>query len=263
MVADALSFAVSFFTLLAIHAPKAATSVVPGERAHFFREMGAGLRFFFGNRILVTMLIAIVIAMAGAGAINALDYFFVTQNLHASPSVYGYVGAVFGTGILIGAILSSALVEKIGVARSVGLALTGLGLMLIAYSRMTTLAPALALLFIGGALQAMLNVAIGPLLLHVTRRELIGRVVSIFQPAVTLSSLLSVALAGYLASTVLADFHATLLSISLGPIDTIFTFAGLLALIGGIYALVNLRSAKIVPVPQDAGSAEKEAILAT
>jgi len=36
-------------------------------------------------------------------------------------------------------------------------------------------------------------------------------------------------------------FHATLLGLSLGPIDTVFTTTGLLMLAGGLYAMVNLR----------------------
>jgi MFS family permease len=137
------------------------------------------------------------------------------------------------------------MVEKLGAGLSLGLALTGLGAMLVAYSRMTSLLPALILLFIGGVLQALLNVAIGPMLLHVTPRELIGRVVSIIQPAATLSSLLSIAVSGYLASTLLVDFHTRLLGITLGPIDTIFTVAGLLALISGLYSLTSLGRVRL------------------
>ena len=258
LIADALSFAVSLGTLLAIRNARAGATEAAKQSGRFFSEMLEGLRFFFGNRVLVTLLISTIIAMAGAGAINTLDYFFVTRNLHASPTVYGYVGAAFGAGILLGAVLSSGLVGKIGVARSLGLALTGLGLMLIAYSRTTSLAPALALLFVGGALQAMLNVAIGPLVLQVTRRDLVGRVVSIIQPAATLTSLLSISLAGYLASTILVHFHATLGPISFGPIDTIFTVAGLLAGFGGLYALFNLRDTMPATVSLDSTPSSEE-----
>jgi MFS family permease len=257
LTADALSFVISLVTLLAIRAPRAARSVMPGERGHFWRELGTGLRFFFANRVLVTILVALVIAMAGAGAINTLDYFFVTHNLHASPTVYGYVGAVFGAGILIGALASSTMVEKLGAGLSLGVALTGLGAMLVAYSRMTSLLPALILLFIGGVLQALLNVAIGPLLLHVTPRELIGRIVSIIQPAATVSSLLSIAVSGYLASTLLVDFHTRLLGITLGPIDTIFTVAGLLALISGLYSLTSLGRVRLATREEQKGKGDQ------
>jgi hypothetical protein len=57
-----------------------------------------------------------------------------------------------------------------------------------------------------------------------------------------MAALLSVALAGYLASTVLRDFHATVLGLTLGPIDTIYTVAGLLIVVAGLYAARNLRA---------------------
>jgi hypothetical protein len=53
--------------------------------------------------------------------------------------------------------------------------------------------------------------------------------------------MLSVAVAGYLYSAVLQSFHVTLVGITFGPIDTIFTATGFLAIIGGLYAMVKLR----------------------
>lgn len=56
-------------------------------------------------------------------------------------------------------------------------------------------------------------------------------------------------LAGYLAGTVLPGFHATVLRQRFGPIDTVLTGAGVLILLGGIYALMALPA-----TPQDAAA---------
>jgi hypothetical protein len=40
---------------------------------------------------------------------------------------------------------------------------------------------------------------------------------------------------------VLRGFHASVLGIALGPVDTVFTATGLLAVAGGLYARTNLR----------------------
>lgn len=69
----------------------------------------------------------------------------------------------------------------------------------------------------------------------------IGRVTAVYVPAFNLVAMLSVAIAGYLDSTVLRNFHATILGVSIGPIDTIFTGTGILIVIGGLYAMVRLR----------------------
>jgi hypothetical protein len=110
---------------------------------------------------------------------------------------------------------------------------------------MTLFVPALVVLFVGGIAQALVNVAVAPLVLQVTPRDLIGRVTTVLNPLMTLASLLSIALAGYLDSTLLHDFHATLLGVRFGPIDTIFLAAGILVVLGGLYAMVALRGVKV------------------
>jgi MFS family permease len=95
--------------------------------------------------------------------------------------------------------------------------------------------------FLLGIPYAAVGVASDPLLLHVTPPALIGRIFSVIITIITLSILVSTALVGYLASTVLHDFHTRFLGLAFGPIDTIFTVGSLFALLAGIYAMVNLR----------------------
>jgi hypothetical protein len=49
------------------------------------------------------------------------------------------------------------------------------------------------------------------------------------------------AVAGWLASTVLLDFHASLAGVRLGRIDSIFEVSALLIVLGALYAAVALR----------------------
>ncbi|HKS70287.1 MAG TPA: hypothetical protein VJQ45_07700 [Ktedonobacterales bacterium] len=55
------------------------------------------------------------------------------------------------------------------------------------------------------------------------------------------ASLLPLLLAGPLTGTVLRGPHARLLGTTFGPVDTIYLAAGVLALLGGLSALVMLR----------------------
>ena len=80
-----------------------------------------------------------------------------------------------------------------------------------------------------------------PLLLHITPRELVGRVVAVLEPVTMLASVISLVLVGYLVSTVLHDFHATALSFTFGPVDMVFASVGILSLIRGVYAMLSLR----------------------
>jgi hypothetical protein len=92
-----------------------------------------------------------------------------------------------------------------------------------------------------GVMIAPVNVVVGPLLLHATPHEFIGRVIAVINPIQALATILSISAAGALASTVLNGFHTSLLNMDFGPVDTIFTSTGILIVLGGLYAMVNLR----------------------
>lgn len=243
LIINAVSFLVSYLAIRAIHPPRRAAATERAPRADFLREWIQGVRFYFGNRVLATLLVAGVIAIFGAGALNALDVFFVTQNLRADPTTYGVFSSVYAVGTLLGAVLGGVFAQRIGLTRLVWLSLLLLGIGILVYSRMTSAPPALAVLFVTGIPQATLNIAIGPLVLRVTPKELIGRVMAVLIPVITAASLISIAIAGYLVSTALHGFHARVAGLELGPLDTVFGVAGLLIIVGALYAAVALRAA--------------------
>src|SRR5262249_57107239 len=116
--------------------------------------------------------------------------------------------------------------------RRIWLPALGVGVAILAFSRMTSLGPAIAILFLAGIPQATINIAAGPIVMRVTPKHLLGRVVAVLQPIITAASLISIALSGYLASTVLHNFSSTVAGITFGPLDTIFGVAALLILLG-------------------------------
>jgi hypothetical protein len=165
-------------------------------------------------------------------------------------------------GALVGAALGGIIVPRLGVARLLARGLTAAGVLLLAYSRLTSLGPALALIFILGMAQAAVNLSAGPLILHAAPREYVGRVAAVINPAVTFASMLSILVAGMLASTALRGLHATLLGLRFGAVDTIFSAAGVLILLGGLYAATNLRGVRlagergaVTPLPTTVGGA--------
>ena len=247
LLADAFSFVLSFALILLVQAPEAARSGRPGLAPSFSRELREGLRFTASNPVVRTVVVGLFITTLGAGALNALDVFFVINNLHTPASLFGLVGAAMGAGVLAGAIITGAYAERIGIERLFWGSIIAIGLILLVYARMTTLAGGIVLLFLAGFPQAAANVAVGPIILRATPRDLVGRVVSVIQPAITLAGVISTAVAGYLASTVLFDFHATLGPVQFGAYDTIFSGAGILLLAGGVYSLVALRPTSATP----------------
>ncbi len=252
LLLNALSFVVSFLAILAIRPPPVAVAGGLERQSHFLREFGQGIHFYISNPVLMTILISGILVVFINGALNALNIFFITQNLHMSVSLYGLLGTALGAGLTVGALLAGALAQRLGLTRTFWLSLVAGGVLVLVYARLTHFVLALVVLFLLGLVTTAVNVVAGPLVLHVTPRELIGRVTSVLMPALNLATLLSVAIAGYLYGTVLRSFHATLVGIPFGPLDTIFTTTGILAIIGGLFAMVKLRWITLNPETEPA-----------
>jgi MFS family permease len=244
LLADSLSFAVSFVAVAAVRwvpESRSASDPVPS----FVAEFGEGITFFFTNRVLRTGLIAMSIVMLGGGALNALDVFFVTENLHVAAPQLGTLDGVYGAGAVVGAVLMAAFSRRIQPAQVFWLSLLLLGVLLVVYSRMSVFTVAAAVLFLAGFPQAGLSASLSPLVLHVTPREIVGRVSAIFGPAISLVSMISAGIAGVLDSTALRHLSATVAGLHFGPVDTIFFASGLLICAGGVYAFLNLRNVRL------------------
>jgi MFS family permease len=242
LILDALSFAFSWTAIFVVRPKESRRDTDPATPSSLSREFMDGLRFFAGNSVLRTMLLASVIVMLGGGAFNALGIFFLTENLNATPEMFGIVGTTFGAGMLAGSILAAVVAPRVGLARVFSWATVGVGALILALARLSSLPPALVILFLLGAVIPALQVALGPLMLRVTPRDFIGRVVSVISPITSAAEMISMLLAGFLASTVLHNLHVTAWGIRFGPYDTILTVTGFLALAAGIYAMVMLRN---------------------
>jgi MFS family permease len=254
LIINAASFAVSFLTLRAIRIPAVARD---GEqaRASFFQEFREGVSFFAGSRVLMTLAVGVVIATLGTGALNALAVFFVPHNLHVAASWLGTLIGGVGVGAIAGALLTGRVAKRIEPARIFWLGLVLAGVALIGLSRCTLLVAAIGLGVILGVTIGMVNSVITPLMLAATPQHLLGRVVAVINPVQQLASILSIALAGFLASTVLRSLHEVIAGVTFGPYDTVFGVAGLLFIIGGAASVIPLRGAGR-PTAQAAGEVE-------
>ncbi|MFC1401207.1 MULTISPECIES: MFS transporter [Streptacidiphilus] len=210
------------------------------ERRSLGREFVEGLRFFAGNRILVALLTVAVIVQCGTGAMNALDVFFVTENLRTAPNLFGFMSTAFGVGAIAGSLWSGRVVQRLGARATIWLALLLTGMLFVGYSRQTHFWSGLVLLTACSIPVAMVNTALGPLLLQATPQEYLGRTMAVFNPVNQLASTFSVIAAGWLASTLLQDFHADLGGLHVGPVDTVFSVSGLLIVLAAGYAFLAL-----------------------
>jgi MFS family permease len=231
-IINAISFFVSALTIRAIVASREALHPYAYRQEEHpaagirpvARELFAGYRFVAKTRVLLMVVLLALIAMLGAGALNALDIVFVSQRLHASTALYGPLTAAGGIGTLIGAILAGIVARRVKswYILTGGVLLTGVGLVI--YSLQTWFVVALALNFVLGIPQGGINVGFTPLLLEATPQNMMGRVQSVIETAMFGMSLVSIGLAGYFGQFI--------------PVNIIFTICGALILLAGVFGLL-------------------------
>ncbi|MGE7384331.1 MFS transporter [Streptomyces sp. NPDC004126] len=247
---NGLTYAVSYAAIRAIRVPGPGTAGTAGtagprrpagrQGAGLRREFADGLRFFAGSRFLVALLLLSVIGQFGIGALGTLNVFFATDNLHADARLYGYLGMAMGAGGIAGALAGGRVVQWLGARRTTWTALLVSGVLLVAYSRQTSFPGGVALLFVFTVPLTVLNTAMSPLLLAAAPPEYRGRVTAVFYPVTRLASMLSAALSGWLAGSVLRDAGGSLGGLRFGPVDTVIAASGLIVLLAGFYAMAAL-----------------------
>jgi MFS family permease len=257
---DAATYAVSYFAIRSIRAeretrggqqasahsrpgrrPGRRAGPRAGRRAGLWGEFTDGLRLFAGNRLLVAVLLVALISQLSTGALNALNVFFVTGNLHVSGSMYGYLGTALGIGTIVGALFGGRVMRRLGMRATISAgALLG-GLFIIAYSRQSVFVAGLAMFFLLAIPFGVINTALTPLLLGAVPKEYMGRMMAVFNPVLQLGSMLSVVAAGWIAGSVLRNFSGTFAGLRFGSVDVIFAGSGVLMIAAGGCAAFAFR----------------------
>ena len=246
LLINALSYAVSFFAIRSVNFPAAdpdrVTEAAAGARAKptWRAEFTAGLKMFARNRYLVALLSIAVLSSLGTGALNPLLIFFLSDNLHTAQRLLGVLTMALGLGSIVGALLSGHLAKLVGARNLTWLGLLACGSLFAVFARQTSLIPALILMFLSGIPIAALNAGLAPQMIASTPKEFIGRMVGVFTPVTSGASVISIVIAGSLASTAMRDFHGSVGGVHIGRIDTIFTVSAILIVAAGIYGYFAL-----------------------
>lgn len=259
LLLNALTFLLCFLAAVAIKAPPPASSLEPGEAGHFSREFAAGVSYVLHHTVLRTVLIAEILTWLGFGALQSLGYFFITENLHAPPSSYGWLGAVFGVGAIVGGGIVTAFGRKIGLVRILWVSLMTSGIFVAVMSHLTDFALALVAAFLFGVAATAILISAGPLAIDATEKAFVGRVTAVINPVGRLAAMVSVIFAGALVGTVLQGFHATFLGLEFNAVNIVFSGMGMLAVVGGIYTRIHLRNVQDLGQTTDEGKRERAA----
>jgi len=152
------------------------------------------------DRLVAVMVGAIAAVVAGVGAINVIEVFFVRETLGASPTTFGLLGAAWMVGMLLGAGLSA----RFGGRVSNPVRMVWLSLLLAAVTCAVVLAAAGArhalllvpLWLIGGAGNGGINVFTGVVLAERVPEAARGRAYAVMGAAVQGAGMIGYAIAG-------------------------------------------------------------------
>jgi MFS family permease len=126
MAADAISYAVSVASLLAIRAREEPPH--PGQRQPLRKEIAEGLSFVLRHPILRKIVACTGTANLFGGMAVAVEIIFLVRLLHVRPADTGLLIAVASLGGVAGGVLSGRLSRVIGSARIIWFSILVLGL---------------------------------------------------------------------------------------------------------------------------------------
>jgi predicted MFS family arabinose efflux permease len=172
------------------------------------------------SRLLQGVTLGIGIAMLGIGAVNVLFVPFLRDAFVVDPKILGGIETAQGAGMVLGALSIGALAKRLSSLKISVVAMIGLGLGIGVFG----LAPALSLIvaampLIGFTLPPI-NASLSTMLQRGIPDGLLGRAGSVMDMASSLTNLLSMGLAGWIAGI-------------LGLRET-FVLAGAIILIAGV-----------------------------
>lgn len=148
----------------------------PQERQRFWSEIRFGLKYLIGNKVLRKLVVLSSILGFFYSAATSTLVLFVTQELGAPATVFGFLFAAGAVGALLGALIAPKLSERFGRGKALAVAIVLAGLLII----LQGLSPNYVVLAVVAAGSAMVisvwNILLMSIYHAVIPTELFGRI---------------------------------------------------------------------------------------
>lgn len=117
---DAIGTLAGAFALLLIRKPEPTQTSV-GNETHFFAEMKEGIKVVTGNKLLWTQAGCTATLNFGLNIFSVALILFALRSLDISKGLIGIAFTIGAVGFFVGAMISTALTERLGVGRTIAL----------------------------------------------------------------------------------------------------------------------------------------------
>jgi dTMP kinase len=230
-----------------------------------FRDLKDGWRYVVINPIVRSVNVGLAIGLVGGGMVVPLGSVFSITVLGAGAAGFGLFITALGFGVAAGVIALSVLQNRIDKVRVFSLSLLTAGLSLMAAASVSSLTPALVIVFVLGVCAGAVYVLGFTLLQENTDDELRGRTFSALYTLVRLCLLLAFAIGPFMAEF-LNDLSARLfgdrrievlgVDVFLPGVRLTLWLAGLLVLAGAVLTGLSLRAGHLGAAPRGAVTAK-------
>lgn len=232
LAVNALSFAVSTLLLSFVAwdgRPERAAVGQPWRAA-----IRQGVAAVVGDRLLLSLVLVITMVTVATSAITNLEVFFVVDVLGQEPAMLSVVLSAFVGGVLIGSLLAPRLDRRFSTP---GLGISSIvimGVLLIAFSRLTEFVPAVVVLALAAVPLGVSNSVLVPFFIRTVAPEVLGRSMIALNTLPTIAALTGIGIASWLTSSAIVGLEVQLGALQFGPVDTVFMAAGLLIFLTGV-----------------------------
>jgi DHA3 family macrolide efflux protein-like MFS transporter len=243
---DATSFLISAVLVLGIRGIVTQVATAKEAQQSTLQDLREGIRFAVQSHLLQGITLGIAVAMLGIGAVNVLFVPFLRDAFDAEAAVLGGIDTAQGAGMLLGALSMGVLGKRFSPLRISVVAMVGLGLGIGAAGMAPALGLIVAAMPLIGFTLPPLNASLSTMLQRGIPDGLLGRAGSVMEMASSLTNLISMGLAGWIAGVV-------------GLRET-FVLAGAIVLIAGIVMGWILKAEKSVHSDQEVTQQERGSV---
>jgi MFS family permease len=231
-VVDASSFFVSPLILSRLAMPPAAEVKAAAQAtvSAVLSEMRAGFGLLVQTRILVGTLLAAGITMLGLGAVNVLLAPMIVNDLQVAETWFGAIELSQVAGMVISGSLVALLAARFKPTNLISGGLIGIGVGVACLALIQNVWHLFPILFLIGLMSTPLNTAIATLIQLVVDNAVLGRVSAALGAIIQVANLLSMFMAGTLATLV--------------GVRNVFVMGGVLAIVAGFLAAAVFRGFK-------------------
>lgn len=165
-------------------------------------ELGEGIKLVAGSRILIGVMIAISITMLGLGAVNVLLAPMLVNEMGLPETWFGGIELAQTLGMILSGVTITALAARFKPTSLISGALIALGVILAFFAAIQNIWQMFPAMFIIGLASPPINAGISTILQTNVDNQILGRVTGAIHAVMQTSNLLSMFLAGAVATAV-------------------------------------------------------------